>query len=57
MWTHWHRKATRFRADKAQMMDNISAHKTRVLSVTLEDLAARIYGDTAVLTGILASAS
>jgi ketosteroid isomerase-like protein len=39
-------------ADKAQMMKNIRARKTRVLSVTLEDLAARVYGDTAVLTGI-----
>jgi ketosteroid isomerase-like protein len=39
-------------ADKAQMMKNIRARKTQVLSVSLEDLSARIYGDTAILTGI-----
>ena len=39
-------------ADKAQMMKNIRARKTQVLSVTLEDLSARVYGDTAILTGI-----
>jgi ketosteroid isomerase-like protein len=39
-------------ADKAQMMKNIRARKTQVLSVTLDDLSARVYGDTAVLTGV-----
>jgi len=39
-------------ADKAQMMKNIRARKTQVLSVKLEDLSARVYGETAVLTGI-----
>ena len=39
-------------ADKAQMMKNIRARKTQVLSVALEDLSARVFGDAAVLTGI-----
>jgi hypothetical protein len=39
-------------ADKAQMMKNVRARKTQVLSVTLEDLSARVYGEAAVLTGI-----
>jgi ketosteroid isomerase-like protein len=39
-------------ADKTQMMKNIRARKTQVLSVTLEDLSARVYGEAAVLTGI-----
>ena len=39
-------------ADKAQMMRNIRARKTKVLKVALDDLSARVYGDTAVLTGI-----
>jgi hypothetical protein len=36
---------------KPQMMQNLRAAKTKVLSVKLEDLKARIYGNTAVLTG------
>ncbi len=36
---------------KPQMMANLRAAKTKVLSVTLDDLKARVYGDTAVLTG------
>jgi len=36
---------------KAQMMQNLRLGKTRVLSVKLDDLKARIYGETAVLTG------
>ena len=36
---------------KPQMMANLRAGKTRVLSVTLSDMKARIYGNTAVLTG------
>jgi ketosteroid isomerase-like protein len=39
-------------ADKAQMMRNIRARKTKVVKVSLEDLSARVYGDTAVLTGV-----
>ena len=39
-------------ADKAQMMKNIRARKTQVLSVTLYELSARVYGETAVLTGV-----
>jgi len=40
-------------ADKPQMMANLHAQKTRVLSVTLNELKARIYGggSVAVLTG------
>jgi hypothetical protein len=37
---------------KPQMMANLRAGKTKVLSVTLDDLKARVYGDTAVLTGV-----
>ena len=36
---------------KPQMMQNLREAKTKVLSVKLDDLKARIYGDTAVLTG------
>ena len=36
---------------KPQMMANLRAGKTRVRSVTLSDMKARIYGNTAVLTG------
>ena len=36
---------------KPQMMENLRAGKTKVLSVKLDNLKARIYGDTAVLTG------
>jgi hypothetical protein len=35
-------------ADKAQMMSNLGAHKTRVISVGLSDLTARIYGGGSV---------
>src|SRR5262245_37408008 len=36
---------------KPQMMENLRQGKTKVLSVNLSDMKARIYGDTAVLTG------
>jgi len=36
---------------KPQMMQSLRQAKTKVLSVKLDDLKARIYGDTAVLTG------
>jgi hypothetical protein len=36
---------------KPQMMHKLRAGNTEVESVTLEDLKARVYGDTAVLTG------
>jgi hypothetical protein len=36
---------------KPQMMSNLRAGRTKVESVTLDDLHARVYGDTAVLTG------
>ena len=36
---------------KPQMMQNLRQAKTKVLSVKLDDLKVRIYGDTAVLTG------
>jgi len=36
---------------KPQMMQNLRQAKTKVLSVKLDDLKARVYGDTAVLTG------
>jgi uncharacterized protein DUF4440 len=36
---------------KPQMMANLRAARTRVESVALDDLHARVYGDTAVLTG------
>lgn len=37
---------------KPQMMQNLRQGKTKVLSVKLDDLKARIYGNTAVLTGV-----
>jgi ketosteroid isomerase-like protein len=37
---------------KPQMMENLRQGKTKVLSVKLEDLKARVYGETAALTGI-----
>lgn len=36
---------------KPRMMANLRAGKTKVESVTLTDLKARVYGDTAILTG------
>ena len=36
---------------KPQMMQNLRQGKTKVLSVQLSDLKARVYGNTAVLTG------
>jgi hypothetical protein len=33
------------------MMESLRQKKTKVLSVKLEDMKARVYGDTAVLTG------
>jgi len=36
---------------KPQMMQNLRAHRQKVLSVKLDQMKARIYGDTAVLTG------
>ncbi len=36
---------------KPQMMESLRQKKTKVLSVKLDDLKARVYGDTAVLTG------
>jgi len=36
---------------KPRMMENLRQAKTKVLSVKLSDLKARIYGDTAILTG------
>ena len=36
---------------KPQMMQNLRQGKTKVLSVKLDDLKARVYGNTAVLTG------
>ena len=36
---------------KPQMMESLRQGRTKVLSVKLEDLKARVYGDTAVLTG------
>ena len=38
-------------SSKPQMMQNLRQRKTTVLSVKLDDLKARIYGNTAVLTG------
>jgi hypothetical protein len=38
-------------ADKGQMMSNLRAGKTKVLSVKLDEMKARVYGNTAVLTG------
>jgi ketosteroid isomerase-like protein len=34
------------------MMTSLASGRTKVLSVSLEDLKARVYGDVAVLTGI-----
>ena len=39
-------------SDKPRMMASLASGRTRVLSVALEDLNARVYGDVAVLTGI-----
>jgi hypothetical protein len=36
---------------KPRMMENLRQGKTKVLSVKLSDLKARVYGNTAVLTG------
>jgi hypothetical protein len=38
-------------SSKPQMMASLRAGKTKVVSVELENLKARVYGDTAVLTG------
>jgi hypothetical protein len=38
-------------SNKPQMMHNLREGKTRVISVQLDNLKARIYGNTAVLTG------
>ena len=38
-------------SSKPQMMQNLREGKTKVLSVKLDDLKVRIYGNTAVLTG------
>ncbi len=37
---------------KPQMMANLRAARTKVLSVKLSDMKARVYGNTAVLTGV-----
>ena len=39
-------------SDKPRMMSSLASGRTRVLSVELDDLTARVYGDVAVLTGI-----
>ena len=39
-------------SDKPRMMASLASGRTKVLSVSLEDLKARVYGDVAVLTGI-----
>ena len=39
-------------SDTPRMMASLPSGRTRVLSVSLEDLKARVYGDVAVLTGI-----
>jgi ketosteroid isomerase-like protein len=39
-------------SDKPRMMTSLASGRTKVLSVSLEDLKARVYGDVAVLTGI-----
>jgi hypothetical protein len=44
-------------ADKAQMMSNLRAGKTKVLSVKLDEMKVRVYGNTAVLTGRYQDAS
>jgi hypothetical protein len=38
-------------SSKPQMMQSLRQGRTKVLSVKLDNLQARIYGDTAVLTG------
>jgi hypothetical protein len=38
-------------SDKAQMMSNLRAGKTKVQSVKLDEMKVRVYGNTAVLTG------
>jgi ketosteroid isomerase-like protein len=37
---------------KPQMMANLRAHKTKVLSVKLTELKGRMYGNTAIVTGL-----
>jgi hypothetical protein len=39
-------------SDKPRMMASLGSARTKVLSVSLEDLKARVYGEVAVLTGI-----
>ena len=39
-------------SDKPRMMASLASGRTKILSVSLEDLKARVYGDVAVLTGI-----
>jgi ketosteroid isomerase-like protein len=39
-------------SDKPRMMASLASGRTKVLSVSLEDLKARVYDDVAVLTGI-----
>ena len=39
-------------SDKPRMMASLASGRTKVLSVSLEELKARVYGDVAVLTGI-----
>ena len=39
-------------SDKPAMTSNLRAHRTKVLSVKLDELKARVYSDAAVLTGV-----
>jgi ketosteroid isomerase-like protein len=39
-------------SDKPRMMASLSSGRTKIVSVALEDLRARVYGEVAVLTGI-----
>ena len=39
-------------SDKARMMSNLRAGRTKVLSVNLDEMTVRVYGEVAVLTGI-----
>ena len=39
-------------SDKPRMMASLSSGRTKILSVALEDLRARVYGEVAVLTGV-----
>jgi ketosteroid isomerase-like protein len=39
-------------SDKPRMMASLASGRTKIISVSLEDLKARVYGDVAVLTGI-----